>query len=1130
MVEPTETEAGKAKKRPGTSTSDGAMKESTMIQFAGDTPVWMALSIAFAVAAFVFWLYRLETRGRGDRYGWQLPLLRATAVFLTVFILAGPVLHHERVIRELGRLFVFIDDSDSMSLTDEQMDPARKMAALQTMGVFPRADSMKHLDAAGAQLARAQTAANLAMRGGAEFPLAATRLVDAVKHLEEAMASMRLADVDFNRLASPSSGFVRMDLWRGAFADELFNVNRRRGGGALLPEDTRFVEGFALPETGNTDFVAWFRGYFVAPRQGKYTFWIASDDRSTLSVSRDVSPDRAKEVARVDASVGVDEFGKNPRQESRKLPMKAGERHYIEAIHEAGGGENHLSVVWSVDGGKRQRLGGDELIAWTGNDHGGGTEATAGFVESVVKEANQLQELSTSEQGVNPMEFRRGLKALAANVGRMRDRLREYVHQDAAKSLSVQEEAGDSKLESFSAMSRRDRVTRLLLDEETGLLPRLKENQDVEVFVVSGNRADEMWWQRRGGRKQSGPLPTAIFESSGPPGWTNLSDPVRDSLDLRGEGVAALVLSDGRHNEGTPPSLLGDELGGLGIPVFTIGFGSEQSPHDIAISAVEAPEAVYFMDRVRGEIHLNDHMPAAVKYRLSVASLDGEVLWAQPFETGGSRKTSLPFEIDLQALTESRRKKARVEDEMDLRAVPLHLEARLERLDADGEEEVMLENNRREFSIFSTTQRRKVLIVDARPRWETRYISSVFERDERWEVNALIEFLAPNEKLRGWLRGNETGKFPGSKEALFAYDLIVLGEVAPSLFREDEIEWMEEFVSKRGGGLILIDGKRGHLARHERTAIGKLIPIRWTGMESVRGDMDFQLTETGATKPWMQIGASPAESNARWRDLPGPRWSAPVVALPGTETLVEGISDGTARPVIVTRRYGAGKIIYSGADEWWRWRYDVGDAYHGRLWNQATQWVCEPPFAVQGKFVSLGMDRLAVETGETVQLRARVRDASGSPVDRGDYVAVISEKEDGHLVAEVELAPDVNGGGIFRGQTPPLLPGVHEIAIRPKYDGAEFPARAEFVVGSSQGREFDELTLGRRPLEELASASRGHFFLEEETPQLPELLESIDRKRVLSSETILWSSYWWFLPIMFLLTTEWALRKKAGMM
>jgi hypothetical protein len=36
--------------------------------------------------------------------------------------------------------------------------------------------------------------------------------------------------------------------------------------------------------------------------------------------------------------------------------------------------------------------------------------------------------------------------------------------------------------------------------------------------------------------------------------------------------------------------------------------------------------------------------------------------------------------------------------------------------------------------------------------------------------------------------------------------------------------------------------------------------------------------------------------------------------------------------------------------------------------------------------------------------------------------------------------------------------------------------------------------------------------------------------QVIESDTVLWQSWWWFLPIVLLLTIEWILRKRFGML
>ena len=47
--------------------------------------------------------------------------------------------------------------------------------------------------------------------------------------------------------------------------------------------------------------------------------------------------------------------------------------------------------------------------------------------------------------------------------------------------------------------------------------------------------------------------------------------------------------------------------------------------------------------------------------------------------------------------------------------------------------------------------------------------------------------------------------------------------------------------------------------------------------------------------------------------------------------------------------------------------------------------------------------------------------------------------------------------------------------------------------------------------------------------RLIETLGPASDRREIVEEIVLWQSYWWFVPIMLLLTTEWILRRVKGM-
>ncbi len=51
-----------------------------------------------------------------------LPALRSLAIVMLVLMLCRPALHHRKVIGQLARLFLFVDGSKSMGLTDSAMD------------------------------------------------------------------------------------------------------------------------------------------------------------------------------------------------------------------------------------------------------------------------------------------------------------------------------------------------------------------------------------------------------------------------------------------------------------------------------------------------------------------------------------------------------------------------------------------------------------------------------------------------------------------------------------------------------------------------------------------------------------------------------------------------------------------------------------------------------------------------------------------------------------------------------------------------------------------------------------------------------------------------------------------------
>ena len=73
---------------------------------------------------------------------------------------------------------------------------------------------------------------------------------------------------------------------------------------------------------------------------------------------------------------------------------------------------------------------------------------------------------------------------------------------------------------------------------------------------------------------------------------------------------------------------------------------------------------------------------------------------------------------------------------------------------------------------------------------------------------------------------------------LAPYDLIVFGEVAPAVWKNDELKWIKDFVAERGGAILFIDGARGRFKEYADTAIAPLFPVSWKSA-GLREGMQF---------------------------------------------------------------------------------------------------------------------------------------------------------------------------------------------------------------------------------------------------------------------------------------------------
>lgn len=913
----------------------------TTLRFTGDWPWWAGVAGALALAGGVLWLYRPDVRSTARWLRWTLPALRAAAVAMIVLMLSGPVLHHRKVIGELSRLLLLVDESKSMDLRDSSMEIGRKLRILQELRMIAP-DAVKM-----------------------ELPRAGEALSNATALGQKAGVSLNVETSEWNRLLTD-------------FAARLSEARD------------------LLQQSG------------------------AAPDRVNALTSELVEP--AREIG---------------RREMRQID-------------------------------DRQRAAQD-------------LSRLAGVAERWAREFSTL--------------FQKGLEAAGAS------------------SAAVQ-----TALKRFDSLARWQRLQTFLLEGDKGrLIEKLAEKHEVQLLSLRGGEVTKLWDTSSGTATAPSGLPKPESEI------TDLAAPLQAVIGkAQGETErgAIVLFSDGQHNEGASPLEAARILGGRQMPLFGVGFGSTSRPRDLALVKVDAPEAVFAEDRVRGQITIKDDMPAGTPFTLSIK--DGDtVLWEQTLGTQGTNLRTVPFDFAMSGPVQERLKDDRAGVQRS--GLPVEVKVSISPVEGDGE----ASNNSMGLRVRAVTQRRKILLLDGRPRWESRYLRNMFERDEQWEIQPVIAGTVAGES--GFARGTGREQFPADLALLATFDLILFGEAPRSLFKPEELQALRDFVEKRGGAIAFIDGPRGSLREYGDTPLGPLFPVDWRGATPRPKITRLALLEPALALAPFALTPDCARNQEVWRTLPVPHWVSGATPLPGSEVFVEAEVPGGKVPAVVVRSFGAGHVFYQAFEDSWRWRYEVGDQYHVRYWNQIANWIAELPFATRDRFISLDAGAITYRPGDSAELRVRLRDGQGRPVTNATVDAVLLR--DGLRVAAIRLTPDDNAGGLFRGHTAPLEPGEYEVMVETAAIAEqEAKARTSFKVESRATGELTQLSLNEDLLRQMSISTGGQYFREENINRLVDALAPLSRGRVIESETVLWQSYWWFIPLVLILGGEWFLRKRAGML
>ncbi len=588
-----------------------------------------------------------------------------------------------------------------------------------------------------------------------------------------------------------------------------------------------------------------------------------------------------------------------------------------------------------------------------------------------------------------------------------------------------------------------------------------------------------------------------------------------------GKRIAAMVLlSDGAQQAFAPrdiaPQTPVRRLSDLGAPLYTVVFGKERSvgqSRDIAMTDLLVSPTVYVKNElaIAGTLRVdglaNVDVPVQVLYETAPGKMD---VIATVIAKANAEGQQIPVNA------------------VHIPLVPGEWKLTLRALPPEGISELVTTNN--ELSTFVTVLDGglNVLYLEGSARLEQRFLRRALQASPDIQVD--FELFDARDRKR-WPIDMADQFTPGK------YDVYIIGDLDSSVFRREDLQALVAAVDA-GAGLIMLGGYHSFWAGgYQTTPLAQILPIE-VGQLDLKTRQRFEdplIEDPGVHLPgplkmlpdsrfgdsvsFMQL-APRAGNKAEWEKLPPLKGAnffrtlktaaRPLAVTPDNKVLIAAIEPGN------------GRVLAFGGDSTWQWSMQGFGDLHKRFWRQVVLWLAKVDESSQGS-VWVKLDQRRYSPGRRVEFTAGLRTTDPDLQKNAKFTAEVVLPNGQRRPVRVSRQGDRVVGSFIETKDA----GDYKVVVTTGTGKAE----GRFTV-HHQDLELDNPAARPGVMAALAKMTPGGEAIAPE--RLGELFEELKQKPAeLKVETQSKSTPWdkpeFFLVIVALLSTEWFLRKKWGM-
>ena len=595
----------------------------------------------------------------------------------------------------------------------------------------------------------------------------------------------------------------------------------------------------------------------------------------------------------------------------------------------------------------------------------------------------------------------------------------------------------------------------------------------------------------------------------------SLEDVLRREAGKRLLGV--LLLSDGAQRayapRDLPPQNAAARLKHLGYPMFTFPLGQSRGlgeAKDVSVKDLIASPSVFVKNEltISGQIRVDGFVNAEIPVRVLFETSSGkmEVVAEQKIR---ATKDGQLLPVQLSYIPET----------------PGEYKLTHEAAEQPGE--LVTTNNRLSTFVRVLKGGLKALYLEGALRVEQKFIRRALDSSP----DIKLDYVRIDPRDLKNRPADLADRFKPGK-----YEVYLLGDIDSSSFRAGELKDLANSVS-RGAGLIMLGGFQTFGAGgYGETPLAHVLPVGMDRLERQRideplrtdlhwpGPLRMQPTALGLTHFITMLAGTRGENAALWASLPPLEGANKFHDLAaGALVLAEA---GPDKPLLAAQSFGDGRVLAFAADSTWRWWMRGQETAFKRFWRQVVLWLAHKDQGQEGS-VWIRMPQRRFAPSQRVEFTAGVNAPTGESVADATYKADIVLPDGARRPLSLVRQGDQMVGSFRDAQTP----GDYAVEITASQkDKPLGSTRARFLV-FQQDLELDNASADAATMEGLAAMTGGQTLAPEQLPDLVQRLAAETEHLDVQQETkkTFWDSWTFFLTLVALLSVEWYLRKRWGL-